>query len=101
MWPGPLPSWHDGAVLIDLLGALLIVGYDGAAIVALLRGRSILQARLLVAEGAVFGLSFKVAGALLTALELPTWRQLGMFATVLALRTLLKQLFACPRPTYP
>ncbi len=93
MWPRDLLSVHAGVLVSDLIGGLLIVGYALAAVVALVRGRSLTQARLLVAEGAVFGLSFKVAGTLLKTVELHTWEQIGLLATVLVLRTILKQLF--------
>ena len=51
------------------------------------------DARVLVAEGAVFGLSFKLAGTLLKTLELHNWEQILLFDTVLVLRTALKRLF--------
>ena len=85
--------FHAGVLVIDLIGAVLIVGYVLAALVALVRGRSVADARLLVAEGAVFGLSFKLAGTLLKTLELHTWEQILLFGTVLVLRTVLKRLF--------
>lgn len=88
-WLGP----HLGVVLIDLVGGLLIVAYVVAAGVALLRGRGVVRARLLAAEGATLGLSFKVAGTLLKTIELHTWEQILMFCVILALRVLLKRLF--------
>jgi uncharacterized membrane protein len=99
-------AWfHTGVLLIDLFSALLIVAYVVAALAALVRSgallharglardRGIAQARLLVAEGAVLGLSLKVAAALLKTLEIHTWDQILMFAAIFALRTVLKQLF--------
>jgi uncharacterized membrane protein len=93
MSPRDLFSFHVGVVLIDLVGGLLIVGYVIAAWSTLLRSGVVAQARLLVAEGAVLGLSFKTAGALLKTLELRTGEQMAMFGAVLALRVLLKRLF--------
>ena len=87
-------QFHAGVLVIDLIGAVLIVGYVLAALIALVRGRSVADARLLVAEGAVFGLSFNLAGTLLKTLELHTWEQILLFGTVLTLRTVLKRLFA-------
>lgn len=86
-------QFHVGVLIIDLVGAVVIVGYVLVALIALVRGRSVADARLLVAEGAVFGLSFKLAGPLLMTLELHTWEQILMFGTVLILRTILKSLF--------
>ena len=93
MWPRDAPPFHAGVVLIDLVGGLLVGGYAVAAVVTLLRMGAVAHARLLVAEGAVLGLSFKTAGTLLKTLELHTWEQIGMFGAVLALRVVLKQLF--------
>jgi hypothetical protein len=93
MFPLEASCFHLGILLIDLIGALLIVGYVIAGFVALIRGRGVTPARLLAAEGAVWGLSFKVAGSLLKTIELRNWDQIAMFCTVLALRILLKRLF--------
>jgi hypothetical protein len=49
------------AYLIEFGGGLLIVGYIVAAIIVLLRTGNITQARLLAADGAIMGLSFKLA----------------------------------------
>jgi uncharacterized membrane protein len=97
MWPRDVPPFHAGVVLIDLIGGLFVVGYVVAAVVRLLRTGAIAPARLLVAEGAVLGLSFKTAGTLLKTLEIHTWEQIGMFGAVLALRVVLKQLFVWER----
>jgi uncharacterized membrane protein len=93
MWPRDVLPFHAGVVLIDLIGGLLVVGYVAAAVVALVRTGAVGHARLLVAEGAVLGLSFKTAGTLMKALEVHTWDQIGLFGAVLALRVVLKQLF--------
>jgi len=88
--------------LIEFGGALVIVGYLVAALWRLARSRSrasIRQARLLVAEGAIWGLNFKVAGSLLNTILIHTWQQIGIFAVILALRTLLKRVFAWEQRT--
>lgn len=54
-------------------------------------------ARLLIAEGVLTALNFKVAATLLKTLELHTWPQIGMFAAIFALRTLLKRFFIWER----
>jgi uncharacterized membrane protein len=81
-------------VAIDMIGAFFIVCYAISSVTMLIRGRGVAKARLVMAEGAVFGLSFKAAGTLLKTLELHTWEQILMFATILTLRTILKQLFS-------
>src|SRR5690348_2839346 len=81
------------AFIIEFVGGSLIVGYIVAAIVTLLRGGGITQARLLAADGAITGLSFKLAGTLLKTIELHTWQQILVFIVIFALRTLLKRLF--------
>jgi uncharacterized membrane protein len=80
-------------VAVEAVGSLIIVGYCAAAVLTLARRRGITVARLLVAEGAIAGLSFKLAGALLRTLLLLSWRQILMFAAILALRTVLKRFF--------
>jgi uncharacterized membrane protein len=93
MWPPDLLTNHTVVVLIDFIGGLLLVASVVAAVVALLRTGCVTEARLLVAEGAVLGLSFKTAGTLLRTLDLRTWEQILMFGVVLTLRVVLKQLF--------
>lgn len=82
---------------IEFIGALLIVGYIVAAIISLLRNGSIVQARLIVADGVITGLSFKLAGTLLKTIELHTWQQILMFVAIFVLRTVLKRLFTWER----
>jgi len=80
-------------LLIDLVSAVVVAGYVAGAMLKLARGGGVDEARLLVAEGAVLGLSFKVAATLLKTLEIHTWNQILMFAAIFAMRTVLKQLF--------
>lgn len=81
------------ASTIEFVGALLIICYVIAAIVTLFFKRDVTQARLIVAEGVIMGLSFKLAGTLLKTIELHTWQQILMFAAIFALRTVLKRFF--------
>jgi uncharacterized membrane protein len=82
--------------LIEFIGALIIVGHVIGAIVVLLRkprGRQLLHARLLVAQGAITGMDFKLAASLLKTLQLHTWTQIGAFTLIFLLRTVLKRFF--------
>ncbi|WP_216320719.1 DUF1622 domain-containing protein [Deinococcus aestuarii] len=88
------------ALLVELAGSLYLLGYVGAALLALLRGppaSRLEHARLLIADGVIASLSFKVAATLLKILEVQTWNQIGLFAATLALRTLLKRFFTWER----
>jgi uncharacterized membrane protein len=89
-----LTTW---VAIIEFIGALLIVAYVVAAVISLLRHGNITQARLLVADGASTGLSFKLAGTLLKTIELRTWQQILMFVAIFVLRTALKQLLTWER----
>jgi uncharacterized membrane protein len=84
-------------VVIEFIGALLIVAHILVAIISLLRGKSIAEARLLAADGAIMGLSFKLAGTLLKTIELHTWQQILLFVAIFALRTVLKRIFTWER----
>ena len=77
--------------LIELTGSLLIVGYCVAALVALIRTQDPAKVRVLVIEGALWGLSLKTSASLLKTLEIHTWTQIGAFTAILALRTVLKR----------
>ena len=83
--------------VIEFVGALIIAGYAAAAVVALIRIQNIDQARRLIAEGVITGLSFKLAATLLKMILLQSWEQILMFTAIFAIRTLLKQLFAWQR----
>jgi hypothetical protein len=85
------------ATTIEFIGALLICAYMLAALVVLVRTRNIITARQLVADGAIVGLSFKLAGTLIKTIELHTWQQILMFVAILALRIILKHLFTWER----
>jgi uncharacterized membrane protein len=85
-----LGAW---AATVEFIGAILVALYCLKAAFALFRPGGLLAARLLVAEGAIWGLSFKVAATLLKLVVINTWSQIGMLAVTVAIRTLLKQLF--------
>lgn len=82
------------ASLIELAGALGIVACCAAALWAALRGQGPERARLLVIEGALWGLGFKTAATLLKTVELRDWHGILAFTAVLALRTVLKRVMA-------
>ena len=84
-------------ILIEFAGALLIVGYILAALYTLVRTGSIVRARLIAADGAITGLSFKLAGTLLKTLLIHTWSQILLFVVIFALRTALKRFFTWER----
>lgn len=85
-----LAAW---VAIIEFIGGLFIVLYVLAAIVTLFHSRNLVQARLLAADGAIIGLSFKLAGTLLKTIELQTWEQILMFVAIFVLRTVLKRIF--------
>ena len=86
---------------IEAAGSALLVGYVLAALLALARQHGLERCRLLLADGAVFSLGFKTAASLLKTLELNTWHQIGAFAAVLTLRTVLKRAFAAEKASLP
>lgn len=79
------------AVLIEFGGAVVVIVHVMMALglLALRRG-SIERARLVVVEGALSGLGFKVAATLIKTIELRSAEQIAMFAAILALRTFVK-----------
>ena len=78
-------------------GLVLIVGHCIAGAVELVRTRDPLRVRLLVIEGALWGLSLKTAASLLKTIELQSWDQIGAFAAIFALRTLVKRVMTWER----
>lgn len=82
---------------IEFIGALLIVGYVLVSLFVLFRHGDITRARLIVADGVITALSFKLAGTLLKTLSLQSWQQIAMFVAIFALRTILKRLFMWER----
>ncbi|AWN23082.1 hypothetical protein DKM44_07445 [Deinococcus irradiatisoli] len=86
----------QAALWIEAVGSLYILGYVLAGLAALLRGPAasrLIRARLLVAEGVLAGLNFKVAASLLKTIQLESWQQIALFVATFALRTVLKRFF--------
>ncbi|TNC06519.1 DUF1622 domain-containing protein [Methylobacterium terricola] len=90
-----LDHWIRGlALLIEFGGGLLVVLGCVQGLYRLVSGlgsrRSIVEARLSVADGIVAGLGFKTAATLLKTIELRSWDAILMFVAVFALRTIIK-----------
>ncbi|WP_420596403.1 DUF1622 domain-containing protein [Deinococcus sp.] len=86
------------ALLIEAVGSLYVLVYVLAALWALRQGsRHLTEARLLIADGVLAALNFKVAATLLKTLELQSWQQIAVFAAIFALRTVLKRFFTWER----
>ena len=83
----------DGASIVELLAAVVIVVHACRAVSALFAARDIDRARLIIADGVLAALGFSLAATLLKVLGLQQWAQIRTFATVFVLRTLLKQVF--------
>lgn len=81
------------AVAISLAAAIVTVYHVLWAIGLILRHRSTDRARLVIARGVLAALGFMVAATLMNTIALQSWVQIRMFAFVLLLRTLLKQVF--------
>jgi hypothetical protein len=79
--------------VIDVASALIITGYCSAAFFKALRFRTSAKAHALVAQGALLGMNIKLVTAALKTIELQTWNQIGLFAAILVLRTMLKRTF--------
>lgn len=98
--PGAWLGWGPGA--IEFGAALVIVGYALHAWALLISTPGsgevkIAAARIAVADGAILGLSLKLAATLLKALALHSWTAILAFTSILALRTVLKRSFAWER----
>ena len=78
---------------LQFASAVVITGVVAAALVSLSRGRGVIRARLLMAEGVIGGLGVMTAVTLLRTIGLRTWHQILMFTLILFLRILLKDLF--------
>ncbi len=78
---------------IDILSSLVTFGYCCAGFVVFLTQRNRNRARMLVANGALLGMNIKLVGAFLKTVELQSWNQLGLFLTILVLRTVIKKVF--------
>jgi hypothetical protein len=93
MSPDQLLDFSWWGLALQLASAVIITGLVTVGLVSLSLGRSVVQARLLVAEGVIGGLGLMTAASLLRTIWLRTWRQILMFTLILSLRILLKKLF--------
>ncbi|GER90609.1 hypothetical protein KDW_47710 [Dictyobacter vulcani] len=82
------------SAIIEFLGALLILAYMCFALLTLFRTKDISQARIVVTDGIIAGLSFKLAGTLLRTIELQSWPQILTFLAIFVIRTVLKRFFS-------
>jgi FlaA1/EpsC-like NDP-sugar epimerase len=87
---GHIRPW---SLLIESAAGFVIAGYAAAGFGYLVFRLDRSRARHLVAEGALAALSLMVCATLLKTLMLTSWRQIGLFASVLAIRTALKRIF--------
>ena len=87
------------ALATEAIGSMALAVLSAAAFVSLVRERDPEAARLLVAEGAILALSFKIGATLLKTLDLQSWDRIAAFAAVLALRMVLKQAFFSAKRT--
>jgi hypothetical protein len=78
---------------IDSASALVIIGYCTVAFITAVRSGRPTEAHGLVARGALLGMSIKLVGTCLKTIELQTWRQIGLFLVIFALRMILKRIF--------
>ena len=88
---------HLVSVLIEAAGSVLLLGYLVAALAALLRGRGPERAHLPLADDAVLSPGCKTGVSFPETLELGSWRRIGSFVAILALRTILRPAFAAER----
>ena len=88
---------HLIALVIEAAGSLLLLSYVVVAVTALLRQHGLERSRILLADGAILALSFKTSASLLKTIELGTWRQIGAFAAIFAVRAVLKHAFAADK----
>lgn len=89
-WPLTIALWAE------IAGSIALAGYLAAALLQVARRRNpyrVELARLTIADGVIFALSFKMAAALLKTVALQSWEQIGLFAATVALRTFLKRYF--------
>jgi uncharacterized membrane protein len=75
---------------IEFVGALTILAYALLAFSAILAREGVSRAKMIIAEGALAGLSFKVAASLLKLLKLSSWNSIGLFAVIFCLRSFIK-----------
>lgn len=88
-----MPELKIFILLVELVSSLVIFGYCIAGFVVLIIHRSRIQSQIMVANGAVLGLSIKLVGAFLKTIEMQSWNQLAQFAAIILLRTMVKKVF--------
>lgn len=76
---------------IETASALVIVVHCIGGLYVLAMTRTVRQAQLIVANGALLGFSIKLVATFLALVELQSWDRIAMFVCVFALRTLLKR----------
>lgn len=87
-----------GARLIEIVGGLVVLGAMirafGAGLRLRLSDEGAGAMRRIMAEGVVTALSLMTAATLLKTITLRSWSAIGMFAVILALRTVVKRTLA-------
>lgn len=87
-----------GARLIEVVGGLVILSAMARAVWAALAGglgdEAIGRMRVIMAQGVVGALGLMTAATLLMTVTLRSWDAIGIFAAILALRTLVKRTLA-------
>ena len=101
MFSSLLLDFSFWGLALQLGAAIVITGFVALALVSVTLGRSVLRARLLVAEGVIGGLGVTTAATLLRTIWLRAWRQILMFTLILFLRILLKKLFVWEKTANP
>lgn len=77
----------------EVIGSIIIATFCMRATAQLLWTHDVSQPQRLIADGAIFGLTWKTAAALCQTIVLASWQSIGMFAAILALRIVLKKIF--------
>ena len=72
-------------LLLELVGALVIVVNTGRSLFARLK-RNSGKSRLLLTEGISSGLSFLLSSEILKTIVAPDWKEIGMTSVVLLMR---------------
>lgn len=85
------------AAIIQLAGAVVVGRSVVAATLILLHTGDTVRARLVVAQGVLWGLNLTLASTLLDTLRLQTWAQILTFAMIVALRIGLWRVFRWER----
>ena len=95
--PPPRICLTTFAASIEFGGAVIVTVAVFRALVGLMMGSTIDRARLIMIAGSLSALGYKSAATLLKAIELGSWRGIGSFAAIFALRTIIKQMLTGER----